>query len=159
MTTSIAQSDRRFPGGIHPRRDFDRHIRQWKQEIHNCFKNCTNQVTSTDTELDHMYGVPNYLTHMQILTASYSNTLLNGDSGNLYTITPSPAYTSLPDGATFCIQLSEPQDNPILTSKLRVNSLEPVNFGTEGLPTITTANSIIVVQYRSDVNEFNAIQI
>ena len=111
---SVKQTSRAFPLGIDLRRDCPQHIKEFKQEIFDCFKNATGEVTSTDEELSTVKGVRQPLI---LLTP-----LLAVTTSGSYIIAPSPAYTSLISGDRFTIRADAVS---IVGQTITVNSLTP----------------------------------
>ena len=148
---SIRQSDTVFPQGVNQRRDCPRHIRNWKQEMFDVFKNCTGEVTSKPDELSHCRGGIQLFAHRRSLAGI--------KSGSTYVITPSPVYTSLLAGYRFVIKADSPNDaNPTIT----VNNLDPVSLtypeGTMIGSNFIEQNTVFEIIYDDTDNTFKLLK-
>ena len=154
MTVSIKQSDYRFPGGIHQRRDFPVHMRQFKQEVYNCFKNCTAAVTSTDTELDYCYRLPNYLKQMQIMDAVMTSRVVSGATAYGDVVTADPTITEYVDGMVICLRFDAPLTSTAAGVSIKIDSLPYVEVGPLAASGVFPgAGAIMTFQYTTDIQD------
>lgn len=149
---SIKQSDTAFPQGVNQRRDCPSHIKGMKQEIFDCFKNCTGEVTSTDEELSFCKGLINPFQWMRKLTATRN--------GNTYFINTTPVITELIDGYRFCIQVDEANLDNHLIAINRIGSVELVySNGNSVDADYIPANAILEIIYDASNNVFQVLKI
>ncbi len=149
---SIKQSDTAFPQGVNQRRDCPSHIKGMKQEIFDCFKNCTGEVTSTDEELSFCKGLINPFVWMRILSAT--------SSGASYVISTGSSLTTLSDGYRFCIQADAANQ---ASQTITVDSVSAVSLvysnGSAVDASFIPADAIFEVIYDSSANEFQLLKI